>query len=931
MRPLTLSMTAFGPYTAETVLDMESLGRRGLYLITGDTGAGKTTIFDAITFALYGAASGELRDPAMLRSKYADPSLTTRVTLRFSNGGRTYQIMRTPEQTRAKQRGDGEIRQAPTAELYEIIGDPGKELIKPLAVKPTEANRKIEELLGVDRGQFTQIAMIAQGEFLKLLNAKTQERQKIFQKIFRTELYAQLQEALAEDSAALSASVRMLRESLRQFMSGIRCDEDDERCGEISAAREGRLPAGELLTLLDEIIRRDEADHQEGKKLAAAQDEQLSLAAAKLAEADAGRRAEAAYRESCEKVQEAQARLTLAEEAEKAAEEKRKDGEAFAAEEAKIRAGLEDYRVLGETVKAAEKLAAELGKEEKEAEASAEEAGLTEARLTSLKKEEQLLARAGEELANRKAEREKILRQQKDALALKEAVKELARLEEDLKEAQTAYRQKRDEAEEKRIRYERADQAFLDEQAGFLAQSLEEGRPCPVCGSLHHPQPAAVAEEAPDKQSLVRAKKEAEASRQRLEECSRHAGSLSGMRDKQLALVQEMGKKQLQEERPEAIGRALDEKLLPLLGERLAACDKAVTESEEAVRKKAEIADKLAGAEQKRSENEAKRSRLETSLAAAKSRREGLLQQAELLRGRLSFGSEAEALAAAEEYRRKSREVNERLEKARKEEQKCRQAVSACEGAAEAAKKQLEGIEPVQEDEILSGLQRVRAEKQMLTERQEKLISRLAANRSARCGIREKARECAEAEEKLQWLSALSRTAGGTLSGKAKIRLETYVQMRYFDRILQAANLQLRTMSGGQYELVRRREGGDMKSQSGLELNVIDHYNGSEREVSTLSGGESFLASLCLALGMSDVIGREAGGIHLDTMFVDEGFGTLSEAALDSVMRALTRLAEGDRLVGIISHVPELKERIPRQIVVTKESVNGSRARIIAG
>ena len=226
MRPLTLSMTAFGPYAGETVLDMASLGTQGLYLITGDTGAGKTTIFDAITFALYGAASGELRDPALFRSKYADPKQPTSVSLTFENGGKIYTITRMPEQVRAKARGEGETKQAPAAELSELFSENGARKVRVLAVKPTDATKRITEILGLDRGQFTQISMIAQGEFMKLLNAKTEDRQKIFQKIFRTQLFARLQTALAEDALKQSAVCRSLRDSLRQYIDGIACAAD---------------------------------------------------------------------------------------------------------------------------------------------------------------------------------------------------------------------------------------------------------------------------------------------------------------------------------------------------------------------------------------------------------------------------------------------------------------------------------------------------------------------------------------------------------------------------------------------------------------------------------------------------------------------------------------------------------------------------------
>lgn len=929
MRPLKLIMTAFGPYAAETVLDLERLGTRGLYLITGDTGAGKTTIFDAITFALYGAASGELRDPALFRSKYADPLVLTKVTLRFANGGRIYQITRTPEQMRGKLRGSGEIRQAPTAELCEIVSVNGEKRLKVLAAKPTDASRKITEILGVDRGQFTQIAMIAQGEFMKLLNAKTEERQKIFQKIFRTGFYASLQAALAEDSAKLGADVRMLRESLRQYINGIQCAEDDAAREEIGAAKEGKLPAGEILECLDGIIARDERAYEALKQQVTAQDERLAAATAELARAESLRRAREEYRKNLAAAQAEKARLAEAASVRRSAEERKPEAESAAAEAAQIKAGLGDYRALTEGEQGLKQLDASISDEVSHLARLSAEQSRTEKLMESLKEQEESLAHAGEDLERLKAEQAFLKQQQKDALALKEALHELKRLEDFLEQAQAVYLKKRSEAEEKRALYEQMHQVFLDEQAGLLALSLKEGEPCPVCGAVHHPLPAARPAGVPNRESLARAKREADACGEALEKSSRYTGSLSGMRDKQLVLVQQMGRQQLGEEDPETVSTVLERKRLPALADRLSGCERKIAEGEAAVLRKAENAAKITEAVKKKEDDAARKSSLEAELSALRSRRESDMRQLNALRERLRFGSEAEAMAAISACDRKRLAIDKAIEEARREEEQTHRKAAAFAAAAETAEKQLEGAEWVDEEAAMERQQRAREEKQRLSLQQEAFIARLSANRSARRGIKEKARACAEAEERLQWLQALSQTANGTLSGKAKIRLETYVQMSYFDRILQAANLQLQLMSGGQYELIRREESSDMKSQSGLDLNVRDHYNGSLREVSTLSGGESFLASLCLALGMSDVIGREAGGISMDTMFVDEGFGTLSEEALEGVMKALARLTEGDRLVGIISHVSELKERIPRQIVVTKDKTGGSRVEIV--
>ncbi len=207
--------------------------------------------------------------------------------------------------------------------------------------------------------------------------------------------------------------------------------------------------------------------------------------------------------------------------------------------------------------------------------------------------------------------------------------------------------------------------------------------------------------------------------------------------------------------------------------------------------------------------------------------------------------------------------------------------------------------------------------------------SYIASNKSALQKIKLKSGDLDDYEKRYQWVLPLSNTANGKVAGKEKIMLETYIQMTYFDRIISRANTRFMVMSGGQYELKRRKEAEDKKAQSGLDLDIIDHYNGTERSVKTLSGGESFKASLSLALGLSDEIQSIAGGIKLDTMFVDEGFGNLDDDSINQAMNALSGLAEGNRLVGIISHVSELKNRIDKQIVVAKEKSGGSKANII--
>ena len=274
--------------------------------------------------------------------------------------------------------------------------------------------------------------------------------------------------------------------------------------------------------------------------------------------------------------------------------------------------------------------------------------------------------------------------------------------------------------------------------------------------------------------------------------------------------------------------------------------------------------------------------------------------------------------------------MRDALAEAQKKCDECKAKVDELTGQVRSLEQQLEGAPKFDLDTLLEKRAKIMADKEAVAEAKAEASARVAANAAALDGAKENLAKLAEAEVKLMWLKTLADTACGTLLGREKIMLETYVQTAYFERVLARANLRLLKMTGGQYELVRRSVSGDLRSQSGLELDVTDHYNGTTRSVQTLSGGESFLAALSLALGLSDEVQSAAGGIQLDAMFVDEGFGSLDDETLKLAIDTLGSLASDSKLVGIISHVAELKERIDRQIVVKKDRVGGSHAEIIA-
>ncbi|MDO4269019.1 MAG: SbcC/MukB-like Walker B domain-containing protein, partial [Eubacteriales bacterium] len=590
-------------------------------------------------------------------------------------------------------------------------------------------------------------------------------------------------------------------------------------------------------------------------------------------------------------------------------------------------------------------------------------------------------------------------------------VKNRTELLERLEKKQQEYRQAAEEYGCLRARYEQLEQLFFDGQAGILAGRLEEGKPCPVCGAVHHPAPAVPLEGAPEKDELDQEKRKVEKAAELAQKLSGDAGHLLEALEKEEQLLSQAGTELYQDGAPDHMERRLELEAEELSG-RQEDCRRRQEQAKKDKQKKEELTERMEVLEQQQEKLEADEKALSGRLAAGraaaeerKKRLEELAgdaeQAASVLAGLQQAGEKLQAELEANSLRRKEKAQLEGLletDRSRQEEaersmhqselqmtalqtelsaakaqeetlkgqlekllgqgetpgearealnsqitgwtkekqrleqeykaagEECRRLQMARAGAAQASetlKSQLKALEELKEEEILAALETLKAEKE---QRAAVFRDRYAAekkNREIYQSVSSRRTAMEEAEQEYAWIRGLSDTANGTLNGKQKIELETYVQMSYFDRILRRANLRFLTMSSGQYELKRREEVENRREKAGLELNVIDHYNGSERSVKTLSGGESFQASLSLALGLSDEIQARAGGIRLDAMFVDEGFGSLDEDALNQAMKALEGLTEGNRLVGIISHVAELKERIESKILVTRTRNGG--------
>lgn len=1320
MKPKKLVISAFGPYADRMELDFERLGGGGLYLITGDTGAGKTTIFDAITFALYGEASGEVRKGEMFRSKYAKPEVRTFVELTFTYQGKDYTVKRNPEYLRPKDRGQGMTMEKANAEL--IFPDERQPV-----TKISEVTKAVTELLGLDQRQFRQIAMIAQGDFQKLLLAGTADRSEIFRKMFHTEIYQELQNRLREEAKARWKTYDEKKRSISQYLDNVVCPEDARWKKEFDRLKKenfnGQVMRG--MELLAQCIEWDEEQlrmlkeeqralygeiEKKNQLLGKIKERQTRQAEKEQKEnerklllpevEEKKKKSEQAEKEAgiCEKLEEqireekaclellrkmkqeqeamtqlqkelqetAEAKGKLQEEQENAKKEleqqkarkeklsgtevelaRTEQKETYAAEQVQQLSAYceeigktadeeaakkeeenalcekikETEQAAGKAAEEAEKLAGQdkvceklqeekenvrrkiftLAEAKKQLEKTTDEALQLAGQLKQLQREEEKLQADRTATAEQMAKRSSAALQQEKFRQERETLENLLKSWEwackELEEKQSAYRdgiQKRDNL---RKTYQAMESLFLDAQAGILAEKLTEGEPCPVCGAIHHPQPAKRAEHTPDKATLDQKKEELREQEETAAGQSEAAGNCSRrvkeLREQLTACLlkkmphereekqgngltetdkessfqeenetqrflpmsdslfcQEAVKKaeQLQEEeskqkvrqteyaelektqtrqqenletlkkaiagaqadlgRAEGTQKALEEQLNKEIAEaekepgveevtasaerkgstekKGAAEDRDYAETDDrnflvgqiekvlsfwenrqkqcgeefaaaqakmkrraeciALQKEAESSQKkdheqlqrvrsclevlqsdrkrwnekeeklLETLEQQRKEIKSadqleniaeisftekqfleiltdtekqlwvrsmqeQRYWKEKQETLEKQKRNLLAQKEELQRIQLEIQAETQKIEQKEktirekellEAKRKAEQkaLQERIQEketklagkeekellehikgweTQKEQRKAAQktakeeldavqknltevqaalaAIQTLEAADEEA--DLQGQQLPSETELQENLEMLSGRKQELDQRYNEQYHVANTNQNVYQAVQTQQSQMQEVEEEYKWVNALADTATGNVTGKRKIDLETYAQMTYFDRILRKANVRFLTMSQGQYELKRQEDGGNIKSKAGLELNVIDHYNGTERSVRTLSGGESFQASLSLALGLSDEIQSYAGGIQLDSMFVDEGFGSLDAESLNQAVKALEGLAEGNCLVGIISHVPELKDRIERKIVVTKNRSRdgvGSRA-----
>jgi exonuclease SbcC len=1046
MKPVLLVMNAFGPYAGHTEVPFERLGSEGIFLVCGDTGAGKTTIFDAVTFALYGEPSGSTRTADSLRSNFAKPTEKTFVELTFTHRGEHFRVTRNPRYLRPK-RGGGMTTEAADAELVFPDGR--------IVSGATTVTREIETLMGIDCRQFRQTSMIAQGEFLKLLLAGSSERADIFRRVFDTGLYLRIQAGLKERAQRLGAQMDENARSILQDAAASRPDGAEltqEALAEFAEKKNVNLTE-ELLARITASVKADEKQTAEQESVKQKQKELVSELTARLAQAkqrnasfDELTQARARAVELEEKAPQTEAdekRLRLAERAQNivfpaqqaylreqeaaddlrraAAETERKiavlteqltglaaQQEAERAKEprrteleAKI-AGLSSSLPQYEAARNAETEAWHLEKElaaaQEECRAAAERQETLKASLETAAKELETLRDVEAALASCRAE-------EKDAARSEAAAEAVGRQAGEVlsgRRVWQALQQKYNTAEARFLeasrRAEEADAVFLREQAGLMAAKLADGDPCPVCGSTEHPHRAVMTQGAPDEAEVRRLKAESEKLREELKQ--------AGLRTQAAKTAYESNRANLRAAAEAALGNLDDCKTVCELQTRA----EKVTASLAAKRKelaakilslqaqctrKAKLQEQQKAQEQAREEAEASAKKADEKRGGLRVALEAKQSEAKALRKTLDFPSEEEAQNALTSWNAELRAMREALDGAEKAYRDCENGLTAAKALQKSSEEQLAAqtarveqqrkvyeekragadfpseevylaarLKPEQTEALRKEVEAYREECLRVREAVERLEKMTAGQHREDTGeLSEALRRAQEtetqAEEVLHAVSLrldanrrcaermkrslkersvltaayeaaldLDRTANGQLSGHQHQNFEQFVQAAYFGSVLKQANLRLAEMTSGRYELRRREEATDLRVKFGLDLDVMDYYNGCLRDVKSLSGGESFKASLALALGLSDVVQASTGGVRIETMFIDEGFGSLDDESRRQAIATLSRLAGGGRLVGIISHVSELREQIEHQIVVSR-GMSGSTLRIV--
>ncbi len=869
MKPLYLAVSAFGPFAGVTEIDFSSIGDSGIYLITGDTGSGKTTIFDAISFALYGESSGgkDVRAGKSFRSDYAASDSKTYVVFEFEQHGKRYIAERAPSYMRKAKIGSGMTENMAYAQFTDVQSGQ-------VWTRIDEVDAKIREIIGLDRKQFAQTVMIAQGDFRRILNAKSDERKQIFQKLFNTSKYEQFQIRLREMNSDCVKKMDSVNEKIVSEISRVKVKQDSPVL--LNKEGFGWENAGEFLEKLSDY----------NKKIA----DLLGETAAR-------------YGQISEQSEVLIKRITEAEEANRRIAQLDEKRAVLGLRYKRMNEYAEKEKCLESAKRAAEVLIAEsLLADKKKSLAMKKDRLVKSEGLVDSREKSVNIARAELETAEKSAEklpdmRAEVLRIQeilpafdnleKLRMAYASDSKILLRLRASWESAENSYKSTLDR--------------FILGQSGLLAQTLEEGCPCPVCGSLEHPEPALLTSDMPSQEQLNAAENNAAKTRR---EYSDFADSVTALRTK----IEESEK----DERMKGFTKVKAE-------ERLSALRKEIPAVEA----------RLSRARMQLTAAEGAFTALNVEIKAIKS--DILLIEADVVSASEKFAAALvkHGFSCEEDYRR-SRMESGRIRTLEKEIADFRSETTSLEAAVKELENAVDGREKTDTASLRRNKDELSAEISSLNLRRIELEKIIDTNTKAAVSLDNLLKQQEKIRSKWAEISDLYKTVSGQQSGgKAKFSFEAYVQQHYFRQMTASANERLKILTDGNFVLRCKEKAKNLRQQTGLDLDVLDRNTGQWRDVSTLSGGESFMASIALALGLSDVVQESSGGIQLDSMFIDEGFGTLDENSLRQAITLLDKLADGKRLIGIISHVAELKNRIDKKIVITKTAAGSSAALIV--
>lgn len=869
MKPLSLTISAFGPYADETKIDFSIFDGNGIFLITGDTGSGKTSIFDAISYALYGTASGgnERRSVRSLRSDYAAPSTETFVSFTFEHRGTIYTVRRSPEYERQKLRGEGTTTKVSEASFTcPATGE--------LLTKQEEVNQRIYALLGLTRTQFAQTVMIAQGDFREILTAKSDDRKKLFQKLFHTGIFADLQAELKEQNFTQKNMLEQLQQSIAMQIDRIRPEPDFPQYAMLLYHCENDIALEYVPKLLQDLL---EFETKHIKALTSQIQSTAKAMETLTAQLTEGKQ----HNQNLKEVTNLLKKQKLHQEA------------------------LPDIQTMTEKLLPAQRALRILPKEslyQQTQKALHDETKRLESAQKNLQILEEKLPAAQAAFDHAKQDYN-----QYDSLAQRAAELEACipllqsyeRCQKELQKKKDVLKQALLASNKQESNYQAIKLAFYRSQYGLIAADLQPNSPCPVCGALEHPSPAALSEHAAT-QADMEAADAARANAQKHLETTTQAHHA-------------------QETQLHQIHAALDtHKVSPdmepaSLQEQISRCKETMQSIQTALE-----------------QAERNLTQIQSSMEAARAQMQAAAQRLEPLEKQYT-----ESFAQFQEAWREAGFIDEASYQAAKcseeQMQKMSDAIQAYQKEAAAiaaqltsAQERVAGKPSVSLADLEEQYKACSEHYAALQDTEKHSHTKLAIHQTVFHELQRTKKQRDQIMQRYTILNDLYRTIAGQSSQKAKLSFETYVQQYYFKRVIVAANRRLHTLTEGMFTLRCKEEAKNMRAQVGLDLDVLDRSTGQWRDVSTLSGGETFMASLALALGLSDIVQAQNGGIRLDAMFIDEGFGSLDENALRQALKLLSDLSEGKRLIGVISHVTELKERIDRKIIVRK-SLHGTK------